>query len=278
MVAPGEVVRVGGPLRKDVAGYDLRSLLVGSEGTLGIVTAVWLRLVPAPPVRVPVCSFFATVDEGVRAVERLFAAGPVPAAVEYLDAGALRAAGGSFPGELPGDARFLVITEADTSEDDARVLAEALGPRAFLPDPAALWRWRDGVSLAVTAARGGKLSEDVAVPVDRLGEMVEAIPAIASRHGLEGCSWGHAGDGNVHATFLLEPGSAAEAERAGDAVEELFALAISLGGTISGEHGIGRLKAGWLSRQWDPGAVRLHRAVKDALDPRGLFNPGVKLP
>ncbi len=130
----------------------------------------------------------------------------------------------------------------------------------------------------MTAQRGGKLSEDVAVPVDRLAEAVEETVAIGARHGLEACSWGHAGDGNLHASFLLEPGDADELARAGAAARELFAMAIRLGGTISGEHGVGLLKNGELARQWSPAAVALHRAVKAALDPAGVLNPGKKLP
>ena len=278
VVAPGELTRIGGAVRKDVAGYDLRSLLVGSEGTLGIVTAVWLRLLPAPPARIPLAAFYPDVGGGCAAVERLLGSGVTPATIEYLDAGALAAAGGSFPGEVPADAAFCVLTEADTGEADAGQLAEALGATAQRPDPERLARWRDGVSIAVTARRGGKLSEDVAVPLDRLGEAIEGVVALGEHHGLEACSWGHAGDGNLHATFLLTPGDAEQLRRAGDAVEELFELALRLGGTISGEHGVGVLKRGWLSRQWDPPAVRMHRAVKDALDPKGLFNPGKKVP
>jgi glycolate oxidase subunit GlcD len=278
VVAPGELTRIGGAVRKDVAGYDLRSLLVGSEGTLGIVTAAWLRLLPAPRARIPLAAFYPGAAEGCAAVEQLLASGVTPATIEYLDAGALAAAGAAFPGDLPAGAAFCVLTESDTGEADASELAEALGPGAVRPDPELLARWRDGVSIAVTARHGGKLSEDVAVPLDRLAEAIEGIVELGARHDLEACSWGHAGDGNLHATFLLTPGDDEQLRRAGDAVEELFELALRLGGTISGEHGIGVLKRGWLSRQWDPAAVRMHRAVKDALDPKGLFNPGKKLP
>jgi FAD/FMN-containing dehydrogenase len=274
VVAPGELVSIGGALRKDVAGYDLRSLLVGSEGTLGVVTAAWLRLVPAPPLRVPLACTYPDAAAGCAAIERLLGSGVVPATVEYLDAGALAAA--PLPEAGPGG--FLVLTEADTTEADAAELAEALGPGARRLAPDAVDRWRDGVSIAVTARRGGKLSEDVAVPLDRLREAIEGIDAIGERHGLEACSWGHAGDGNLHATFLLVPGDEAQLRRAQAAVDELFAFALELGGTVTGEHGIGWLKRGWLARQWDPGAVRLHRAIKDALDPKGLLNPGKKLP
>jgi FAD/FMN-containing dehydrogenase len=157
---------------------------------------------------------------------------------------------------------------------------EALGgDGVVVPDDVrAFWSWRGGVSHAVTAQRGGKLSEDVAVPLDRLGEAIEETLAIGARHGLEACSWGHAGDGNLHSTFLLAPGDEDEARRAQAAAEELFAMAVRLGGTVSGEHGLGILKNGQLARQWSPAAVAMHHAVKQALDPKGLFNPGKKVP
>lgn len=279
VIAPGELVRFGGPLRKDVAGYDLTGLLCGSEGTLGIVTSAWLRLLPAPGLQLPVVGAFAGVQEGCDAIERVLASGVVPATIEYLDAGALAASAGSFPGGLPDGAAFLVVCEADTSEEDAAELEEALAGElggALRPQARELWRWRDGVSLAVTARRGGKLSEDVAVPLDKLAEGITGTVEIAERHGLEGCSWGHAGDGNLHSTFLLEPGNAEQLGRAEAAVEELFALALSLGGSVTGEHGVGWLKRGQLRHQWGPAAVGAHEAVKAALDPKGLFNPGKK--
>jgi glycolate oxidase subunit GlcD len=284
VVAPGEVVRVGGPLRKDVAGYDLRGLLIGSEGTLGIVTAAWLRLIPAPEAALPVIGLYADADAGAAAVQNALASGAVPAALEFLDAGALAAAAG-LPVEGPvAGAGFAVLAEADGPLAGARAdrdtLAEALEDGALAvhaPEPEELWRWRSGVSHAVTAQRGGKLSEDIAVPVERLAEAVRGTVAIGERHGLPSCSWGHAGDGNVHATFLLDPGDAGERDRAAAAAEDLFDLALELGGTLSGEHGLGRLKAHRLADQLDPATLALQRAVKDALDPKGLLNPGAKL-
>ncbi len=283
VVAPGELVRFGGPLRKDVAGYDLVGLLCGSEGTLAIVTSAWLRLLPAPQLQLPVVGAFAGVQEGCDAIERVLASGVVPATLEYLDAGALAASAATFPGGLPRGTAFLVVCEADSSEADAAELEEALAGELSAAlgggrdrDSRELWRWREGVSLAVTARRGGKLSEDVAVPLDRLAEGISGTVEIAERHGLEGCSWGHAGDGNLHSTFLLEPGNTEQFARAEAAVEELFALVLSLGGSVTGEHGLGWLKRGQLRQQWSPAAVGAHEAVKAALDPKGLFNPGKK--
>jgi FAD/FMN-containing dehydrogenase len=142
---------------------------------------------------------------------------------------------------------------------------------------AELWRWRDGVSFAVTARRGGKVSEDVVVPLERLRNVIEGTVELGRRHAVEACSWGHAGDGNVHSSFLVSPDDHAELGRAEAAADDLFALALELGGSISGEHGTGWVKRGKLERQWDARAVELHRAVKHAFDPKGLFNPGKKV-
>lgn len=287
VLAPGELVRVGGPVRKDVAGYDLRGLLVGSEGTLGIVTAAWLRLVPAPEAQFPVVAAYATSAAGCAAILRVLAAGILPAALEFLDVPTMDAAGGAFPGgPLRG---FVVLAEADGSAAEAARLRDELrealaegAERIHAPQQVApirdLWRWREGVSHGVTAALGAKLSEDIAVPVDRLQEAIEETFAIGARHDLAACSWGHAGDGNIHATFMLVAGDADARARADGAAIELFDLAVRLGGTISGEHGIGVLKAGRLARQWAPAAIAAQQAIKAALDPKGLLNPGKKEP
>ncbi|HEX8854841.1 MAG TPA: FAD-linked oxidase C-terminal domain-containing protein [Thermoleophilaceae bacterium] len=287
VVPPGEIVSVGGPVRKDVAGYDLRGLLIGSEGTLGIVTAAWLRLIPAPEAALPVVAAYPGIAEGCAAIEAVLASGVLPAAVEYLDENAVAASRGAFPEQLPSDARFVVIAEADGSaEEAARVageLREAMADGAVLVhepsvrgDVEALWRWRDGVSIAVAAVRGGKMSEDIAVPLDRLRDAIQGTLDIAGRHGLDACSWGHAGDGNLHSTFMIDSRNDDEVRRAHDAVSELFELAAELGGTISGEHGMGWVKRGRLGLQWSDRAVELHREIKRMFDPKGLMNPGKK--
>ena len=288
VVPPGEIVTVGGPVRKDVAGYDLKSLLIGSEGTLGIVTAAWLKLLPAPEVFLPVAAFHRDVRAGCDAVERVLGSGLEAAALEFLDGATLATAGPAFPGNVPGGAGFLVIAEADGSLDEAtrlrEELIEVLGEGALglvapteAGDVDELWRWRDGVSIAVTASRGRKVSEDIVVPLDRLAEAIEETLAIGRSHGLPSCSWGHAGDGNLHATFQVSADDDEELVRAERAAQELFALAIRLEGSISGEHGVGWVKRGQLARQWAPRALALHAEIKSAFDPKGLLNPGKKL-
>jgi glycolate oxidase subunit GlcD len=285
VLAPGQLVRVGGPMRKDVAGYDLKSLLIGSEGTLGVVTAAWLRLLPAPEVFLPVVAFYGGVTAGAAALQRVVGTGLAVAALEYLDGGALAAAGGSFPEGVPDGAAFLVIAEADGSRAEAERLREevvdalAEGSLAVRTpaDAAALWRWRDGVSLAVTAQRGGKVSEDVVVPFERIAEGIDGTLEIGRRHGLEACSWGHAGDGNLHSTFLVTPGDAEELERCERAVDDLFALALRLGGSISGEHGVGAVKRAHVDAYLPPAVRAVQGQIKRLFDPKNLFNPGKKL-
>ena len=286
VVAPGEAVRLGGPLRKDVASYDLTALLVGSEGTLGVITSVWLQLTPAPEAVLPVVGFFDGVRAGSGAIERIVGSGLPVAAIEYLDGETMRYAGAGFPTEVPPGA-FCVVTEADGSSDEARRVREdvleLLGEDALAlhapeqaPEITALWRWRDGVALRVDAQRGGKASEDIAVPLDRLGEAIEESLAIGTRLGLPAASWGHAGDGNLHTTFLIDTDNPNELRAAERAAEELFELALRLGGTISGEHGVGVVKRPWLERQLGPRAYELHAAIKQAFDPKNLLNPGKK--
>jgi glycolate oxidase subunit GlcD len=283
----GEILRLGGSVRKDVAGYDVKSLLIGSEGTLAVLTAAWLRLLPAPEAALPVAAFYTSARDGCAAIEAILGNGLVPAAIEFVDAGALGASASTFPAEVPAGAAFLVLTEADGSTAEAEALraqllevlaGTAVGTWAPAPERVPeLWAWRDGMTAAVTTVRGGKVSEDIVVPLDRLADAVERTVAIGERHGLAACSWGHAGDGNLHSTFLVDPTAPDELERAEAAARELFALALELGGSVSGEHGVGVSKLGQLERQWGPRGVALARDVKRAFDPKGLLNPGKKV-
>jgi FAD/FMN-containing dehydrogenase len=287
VVPPGEIVRFGGPIRKDVAGYDVKSLLIGSEGTLGLVTAAWLRLIPASELELPVIGLYRDADAGVSAIERVLASGVVPAAIEYLDAVTLGYSGDAYPFGIPEGSGFMVITEADGAATEARRVAgelrETLAEEAVAvhapeeaSDVAELWRWRGGVAFAILAQRGGAYSEDIAVPLDRLRDVAVETVEIGARHDVPALSFGHAGDGNIHSTFLFTPGEAEEERRADAACHELFELALRLGGTVTGEHGIGWLKRGQLEPQLGPAGYDLHTRVKQAFDPKGLLNPGKK--
>ena len=286
VLAPGEVVRVGGAVRKDVAGYDLKSLLIGSEGTLGIVTAAWLRLIPAPERVYPVLALYPDSATGTAAVRAILEAGIDAAAIEYLDNATMALAGDACPADVDAKRAFAVLAEVDGEEAVALrargELLEALGGATDTYAPTApdrikaLWRWRAGIPYAVQTPRGGKLSEDIVVPLDRLAEAIDGTLQIGTRYGLAACSWGHAGDGNLHSTMLLDPADRAEVGRAESAAQDLFDLAVGLGGSISGEHGLGTVKSGHLGLQWDEKALELHEGVKRLFDPKGLLNPGTK--
>jgi glycolate oxidase subunit GlcD len=289
VLAPGELVDIGGWAAKDVSGYDLRSLLIGSEGTLGIITAVRLRLLPAPPVAIPLMVFFDGRDEGCGAIARILGSGLRPSVLDFLEGEALSLLVPSYPGSgadaVPTGSRFALIVELDGSREEVEArrgdLLEALAGLPFRldepPDATALWRWRDGVNGVLTGVRGAKVSEDVVFPRERLAEGLERFEEIALTHGLRSCSFGHGADGNVHATLLVDPSSEDELDRADAVGEELFELVVELGGSIAGEHGVGWSKRGRLESQWARRAVELHEQIKEIFDPKGLLNPGKKL-
>ena len=295
VVAPGELIELGGWVGKDVAGYDLKRLLIGSEGTLGVITAVRLRLLPAPEAAIALVVFLRTREEGCAAIEDVFAAGLQPSVLDFLDGDTLAIVAGGYPGDagesrgaragVPPEAGFALIAEVDGTREQAEAqraaLVEVLSSAAVAvhepPEADALWRWRDGVNGVVTAARGGKVSEDVVFPIERLAEGLQGLEEIAARHRLSSCAWGHGGDGNVHATVLVDPARVQELDAAEAVGEELFVLVVSLGGSIAGEHGVGWLKRGRLEAQWPARAVELHEQIKLLFDPKGLLNPGKKL-
>ncbi len=313
-LAPGELVEVGGWARKDVAGYDIKSLLIGSEGTLGVITAVRLRLLPAPEAAIPLVVFLPTRADGCAAICAVLAAGLRPSVLDFMDGETLLILAAAYRGVgvdagpatagrpdtrredatgqpaaeavvVPPDAGFALIIEFDGSRAEARAqrdqLLELLGDSALAvhqpADPRALWRWRDGANPAVTAERGAKASEDVVFPLERVAEGLDRFEQIAAAHSLRSCAWGHGGDGNVHATVLVDPSSEADLDAAEAVGDELFALVAELGGSIAGEHGIGWLKRGRLESQWDRRALELHEQIKRVFDPKGLLNPGKKL-
>jgi glycolate oxidase subunit GlcD len=299
VLAPGEPVALGGWIRKDVAGYDLKDLLIGSEGTLGIITAVRLRLLPAPASRVTMVVFFASREDGCAAALNLLAGGLQPSVLDFLDGETLAIVAAAYPpsrasgvdgprGEeaaVPQGGGFALIVEVDGSESEcAAQRAEAMELLGEAPvavheplEQAALWRWRDGFNPAVTGVRGAKVSGDVVVPIELLFEALVRFGEIAARWGLRSCAWGHAGEGNVHATVLVDPSLESELDAAEEVMEELYGVVAGLGGSIAGEHGVGLIKRGQLARQWTPRAVELHEQIKRLFDPKNLLNPGKKL-
>jgi glycolate oxidase len=290
VTATGEIVRLGRRTAKGVAGYDLVGLMVGSEGTLGVITEITVRL-RALRTTTPrsVVGFFDTLGACGDAVAGVTARGLTPAAFELIDRHCLRAVNDWKHVGLPDDAAALLLAQTDLPEpaagaEAAAILAEfeAAGARdaVMSSDPVeaeALFAARRLVYPALVQRGDDLLVEDVCLPRERLAEMIARIDAIAARHDVLIVTAAHAGDGNLHPVLVTPRGDGPARRRAQAAFDEIVDDAIHLGGTISGEHGVGLLKRAGLSRELDPGALVLHRAVKQAFDPHGILNPGKKL-
>jgi glycolate oxidase subunit GlcD len=283
-LAPGELARLGRAGRRDASGYDLPGLLVGSEGTLGIVTAVDLHLVPAPPLARALVVWARDIEDAQRALLNILASGVQPAVLDFIDVRAFAAASTTFPGRARRGPLLLVEVDGGGADVERalRELAESLSgngpPASEEVDARALWRWRDGMNGAVSAVRGGKVSEDICVPPERLAQTLAGVYEIGEELALPSCAWGHAGDGIVHATFMIDPSDPDDPERGRRAGECALALALRMGGSVTGEHGVGWVKRELLATQWDAATLAAQERVKLAFDPKGLLNPGKKRP
>jgi glycolate oxidase len=287
VTAAGEVVRVGRRTAKGVAGYDLAGLLVGSEGTLAVITEITVKLRPsrtAPPRTV--VGFFDTLADCGAAVAAVTAAGLQPAALELIDRHCLHAVNEWRHAGLPEDAAALLLAQTDLAEPAAGAEAEAIasafeanGARDVMvsTDPGEAEALFDARRLAYPALeqRGDAvLTEDVCLPRGRLAEMLARIDVIADRHGTFVATIAHAGDGNLHPLIIVPHGDAEARTRAQAAFDDIVSAAIELGGTVTGEHGVGLLKRDGMRRELDPGSLAMQRAIKAALDPDDILNPG----
>lgn len=284
VLADGTVLATGSRSRKNVAGYDLTSLLIGSEGTLGIITAATLRLRPLPPVQ-PV-TFVATFGELPQvgdAVAAIYASGATPSLLEFIDQPTINAIEDYQRMDLDRSAAGLLIGQADSASADDDVAAMMKGCEdagASLVMRSANARESEMLVAArrlaapAVMATGPTIIEDVCVPPGRLTAMLEAVQQVSADSGLTIAVTAHAGDGNLHPALILPSMEEPAVERAMAAGERLCRRAAELGGTITGEHGVGVLKRDWLRGQLSPAALAAHRAIKSALDPAGILNPG----
>jgi glycolate oxidase len=289
VLADGAVIRTGGRTVKDVAGYDLTSLFVGSEGTLGIITEATLRLLPAPAARLTLLAFFPDVVSAGEAVAGLTASGVVPVTLELMDRTTIRAVDDAHNLGLDREAGAMLMIEsdaggasADAELDRATDACNAAGASSFVR--AANATEADWLRQARRAAHGAleragvARMDDVGVPRNRVPELLAAIERISAAQRLPVGVFGHAGDGNLHPTFVVDRDDATAESRIDAARAEIYAAAIDLGGTITGEHGIGTARRGYLERQRGRDGVRAMTAIKRALDPLGILNPGKALP
>ena len=285
VLADGRVIRTGGKNVKDVAGYALTHLFVGSQGTLGIVTEATLRLRPAPPPKQTMLAFFPTIVAAGQAVADMTAAGVEPCTLELMDAVTIAAVDEWHNLGLDRSAAALLLVESDrpgsaATDELARAAAACSDAGATevvqATDPAEADWLRQVRRMAFRALErlGVARMEDVGVPRARVPELLAAIERVATAHDVRCGTFGHAGDGNLHPTFIWDRGDAEAESRAHDASEELYRVAIGLGGTVTGEHGIGAARREFLEEQRGADAVAVMRAIKSALDPLGILNPG----
>jgi glycolate oxidase len=284
VLADGTAVRLGGPRLKDVAGLSLTKLFVGSEGALGVITEVTLRLVPAQQPLATVVAYFASVEAAAQAVlgvtSRLR-----PAMLEFMDSATINAVEDKLRMGLDREAAAMLVAASDerglAGSDDADVIAATFtefgATEVFStddPDESEAFIAARRFAIPAVEEIGPLLLEDVGVPVPALADLVSGIARIAEQHDLTIAVIAHAGDGNTHPLIVYNPDDVAMTERANLAYGEIMDLAIRLGGTITGEHGVGRLKRPWLAGYLGPEAMALNQRIKDALDPQGILNPG----
>ncbi len=279
----GEIITTGARTTKSVAGYDLTKLIVGSEGTLGVVTRITVRLLRLPESVRTLAAFFNKVPVAAKAASAIMASGMLPRALEFVDQSALRAVEDYLKEDLSHGAAAMLLVEVDgppesTARDEERIAEIMTRNGATRVDRAGsdaererLWKARRAISPALYTIKPKKLNEDIVVPRSRIAESLKAIAAIAEKHGLLIVNFGHAGDGNIHTNIMFDEADRPKAEAA---VHEIFMSTLRLGGSITGEHGIGLSKAAYLPMEMGPDALAAMRRIKQALDPNNILNPG----
>ena len=290
VLSDGRVLRTGNKCIKDVTGYDLVHLLIGSEGTLAVVTEVTVKLLPKPKEKRTALAIFSDIEKASQAVNDILLTGVLPATLEIVDETAINCVEEYLHLGLDctADAMLIIETDGDPQsaaheiEIAADVCRQAGAKEVQVAKDQAesddLWKARRSVSPSLGRVRPNKLGEDIVVPRSAIPDMIIRIKEISLKHDLPIVIFGHAGDGNLHPNILFDRRDQEEWERVEAAVGDLFAAAVELGGTLSGEHGVGVLKRPYLEMALGPLAVEVMQGIKKALDPRGILNPGKVLP
>jgi glycolate oxidase len=286
----GEVIRTGGRTVKNVTGYDLTKLIVGSEGTLGIITEAILQLIPKPPATATLMAIFDDIVTSGEAISRVLTSGILPAKMEIMDQACIKAVEAYQPCGLPVEAEAIILIEVDghpraVEEEikEAARICESIGASRVEianteAEREALWKARKMVSPAIVRMKPTKISEDATVPRSKIPEMFARLKQIRDKYQVNLVVFGHAGDGNLHPNIIADKRDQEEMKRVEKAVAEIFEAAIALGGTLSGEHGIGNMKAPFMEMELGAAGLDVMKRIKESLDPKNIMNPGKIFP
>ncbi|MBW2062548.1 MAG: FAD-binding protein [Deltaproteobacteria bacterium] len=290
VLGTGEIIQTGVQTPKGVVGYDLTRLLVGSEGTLGIITRLTMRLLPRPEAKETMLAFFARLSGAAETVAAITAARIIPSTLEFMDRASLDCVKDYASMEVDPRAGAMLLIETDGPLDQARAEAHTItdlcqkhGAQIVRQaknsaEAEAMWQARRAISPALAKVATGKLNEDIVVPRSLIPDMIARLEDIGRHHGLNIINFGHAGDGNIHTNIMYDAKDQDQTAAAQAALKEVFSATLELGGTISGEHGIGITKAGFIGLEVKPAALALMKRLKTAFDPKGILNPGKIFP
>jgi glycolate oxidase len=281
----GAILNTGVRTMKGVVGYDLTRLFVGSEGTLGVVTKITVKLVPLPEAKATILALFTEVEEAARAVSAIIAAKIIPSTIEFMDRASIRCSEKASPMGIPEEIGGLLLIEVDGNEEAVAPQGEKVkkiltGQRAarcdVTRDPAEadkLWQARRVLSQATYNLNPVKIAEDVVVPRSHIPTLIRSLEALEKKYGIPILSFGHAGDGNFHVSIMIKD-TVEDRHKAEEAVKDIFAETVRLGGTLSGEHGIGTSKAPYLDMELSPDVIATMKSIKTLFDPNNILNPG----
>ena len=286
----GEVIRTGGETVKGVVGYDLTKLICGSEGTLGVITKIIFKLLPYPDAKKTMLAVFDSIDGAARAVSTIIKGKIIPTTLEFLDHATLTCVERRFNLGIPSEGRAVLLIEVDGDRDliekqagQIHALIKPLGLVQFriakdAAESEELWRVRRLVSPSLRDVNPDKFNEDIVVPRSRVPDVIRRIEQIQNRYDIPIVNFGHAGDGNIHVNIMIDKSVPGQEEKAHEAIKEVFQAALDLGGTMSGEHGVGLSKQPFIPMELSCDQIAAMRAIKRALDPRNILNPGKMLP
>lgn len=282
----GDIILTGGSTMKGVVGYDLTKLMVGSEGTLGVITKIIIKLLPLPEAKKTMLVLFDSIDGAARAVSAIIKGKIIPATLEFMDGATIDCVRQATDLEVPAEARAVLIIEvdgdADVIERQAARIAAIIQPLGVVEtriastaaESEALWQIRRSVSPSLRKVNPDKFNEDICVPRSKVPDMIRKVEEISRRHAVPIVNFGHAGDGNIHVNVMIDRKKPGDLEKAEAAIKEIFREALALNGTMSGEHGIGIMKAPYIPMELSGGAVDYMKTIKRALDPNNILNPG----